>query len=431
MKKKVYVSLSADVLHEGHINIIKTASKYGYLIIGLLTDEAISSYRRLPHLNYKQREYIVKNIKYVDEVIPQKSLDHTSNLIKIKPDYVVHGDDWKSGILKETRKQVLKTLKRWGGVLIEPKYTKNISSKKIKEKIIKLGTTPDIRRSKLKRLLNSKKLIRVLEAHNPISGMIIENLQITKSGKLDEFDGMWSSSLTDSVSRGMPDNQSVDYSTRINGISEIFNVTTKPLIFDIDNGGQIDHLKFVVKKLDSLGVSALIMEDKIGLKKNSLFKDQSNVKQDTINNFTNKIKKAKNSLVGEDFLIISRIESLILNKPVSDALKRAIAYSKAGADCIMIHSKDKDPKKIFEFSKKFLKTKHFKPLIAVPSSYSKTYEKQLIENGFKIVIYANHMLRAAHASMIDTAKKILIHNRGYEAEKNITSIKDIIELVEN
>ena len=431
MKKKVYVSLSADVLHEGHINIIKTASKYGYLIIGLLTDEAISSYRRLPHLNYKQREYIVKNIKYVDEVIPQKSLDHTSNLIKIKPDYVVHGDDWKSGILKETRKQVLKTLKRWGGVLIEPKYTKNISSKKIKEKIIKLGTTPDIRRSKLKRLLNSKKLIRVLEAHNPISGMIIENLQITKSGKLDEFDGMWSSSLTDSVSRGMPDNQSVDYSTRINGISEIFNVTTKPLIFDIDNGGQIDHLKFVVKKLDSLGVSALIMEDKIGLKKNSLFKDQSNVKQDTINNFTNKIKKAKNSLVGEDFLIISRIESLILNKPVSDALKRAIAYSKAGADCIMIHSKDKDPKKIFEFSKKFLKTKHFKPLIAVPSSYSKTYEKQLIKNGFKIVIYANHMLRAAHASMIDTAKKILTHNRGYEAEKNITSIKDIIELVEN
>jgi len=431
MKKKVYVSLSADVLHEGHINIIKTASKYGYLIIGLLTDEAISSYRRLPHLNYKQREYIVKNIKYVDEVIPQKSLDHTSNLIKIKPDYVVHGDDWKSGILKETRKQVLKTLKRWGGVLIEPKYTKNISSKKIKEKIVKLGITPDIRRSKLKRLLNSKKLIRVLEAHNPISGMIIENLQITKSGKLDEFDGMWSSSLTDSVSRGMPDNQSVDYSTRINGISEIFNVTTKPLIFDIDNGGQIDHLKFVVKKLDSLGVSALIMEDKIGLKKNSLFKDQSNVKQDTINNFTNKIKKAKNSLVGEDFLIISRIESLILNKPVSDALKRAIAYSKAGADCIMIHSKDKDPKKIFEFSKKFLKTKHFKPLIAVPSSYSKTYEKQLIKNGFKIVIYANHMLRAAHASMIDTAKKILTHNRGYEAEKNITSIKDIIELVEN
>ena len=376
MKKKVYVSLSADVLHEGHINIIKTASKYGYLIIGLLTDEAISSYRRLPHLNYKQREYIVKNIKYVDEVIPQKSLDHTSNLIKIKPDYVVHGDDWKSGILKETRKQVLKTLKRWGGVLIEPKYTKNISSRKIKEKIVKLGTTPDIRRSKLKRLLNSKKLIRVLEAHNPISGMIIENLQITKSGKLDEFDGMWSSSLTDSVSRGMPDNQSVDYSTRINGISEIFNVTTKPLIFDIDNGGQIDHLKFVVKKLDSLGVSALIMEDKIGLKKNSLFKDQSNVKQDTINNFTNKIKKAKNSLVGEDFLIISRIESLILNKPVSDALKRAIAYSKAGADCIMIHSKDKDPKKIFEFSKKFLKTKHFKPLIAVPSSYSKTYETE-------------------------------------------------------
>lgn len=429
-KKTVYLALSADILHKGHINIIKKASKYGYLIIGLLTDKAIATYRRVPHLNFEDRKTIVKNLKYVNSVVPQYSLDHTENLIKYKPDYVVHGDDWKEGPLKSTRLNVVKVLKKWGGKLIEPKYTKDISSSKIKNKINEIGTTPDIRRAKFKRLIQAKNIVRLLECHNPLGGLIVENLQYNKLEKWLEFDGMWSSSLTDSVSRGMPDNQSVDYTTRINGVNEIFNVTTKPLVFDIDNGGTIEHLGFVVKKLESLGVSAIIMEDKIGLKRNSLFSDQSNVKQDSIKQFTQKIKKAKNALVTNDFCVVSRIESLILGKTVSDTLKRAIAYSKAGSDCIMVHSKDKNPKKIFEFAKKFKKSKYSKPLIVVPSTYSKTYEKDLIKNGIKVVIYANHLMRSSYFAMQKTAMDILKYKRGHESEKNMTPIKEIISLIE-
>ena len=235
--------------------------------------------------------------------------------------------------------------------------------------------------------------------------------------------------LTDSVSRGMPDNQSVDYSTRINGAIDIFNVTTKPLIFDIDNGGQIDHLPFIVKKLERAGVSAIIMEDKTGLKKNSLFADQKNVKQDSISNFCKKIRKAKEASISDDFFVISRIESLILGKSVNDALKRAIAYCKAGTDCIMIHSKDKNPETIFQFAKKFMKTKYKRPLIAVPSTYSKTYERELIKNGFRIVIYANQLLRSSYFAMVKTARTILKYERASESEKNISSVKEILELI--
>ena len=432
MKKKdsvVYVGLAADILHEGHMNILKKASNYGKVTVGLLTDQAISSYKRFPHLNFKQRYSVIKNIKYVSKVIPQDTLDYRKNLNLIKPDFVVHGDDWKSGIQKKTRQDVLKTIKRWNGKLIEPKYTKNISSSIVKEKIRETGITSDQRRLKLRRLLEAKKLVRVLECHNPLTGLIVENVNLKLNNQLKEFDCMWSSSLTDSVSRGMPDNQSVDYSTRINGVIDIFNVTTKPLIFDIDNGGQIEHLPNVVKKLERAGASAIIMEDKIGLKRNSLFADQSNVKQDTIKSFCSKIKKAKEASISNDFFVISRIESLILNKPIKDALERAEAYSKAGADCVMIHSKDKNPKKIFQFAKKFSKSKYYKPMIAVPSSYSKTFEKDLIKNGFRIVIYANQLLRSSYHSMVKTAKSILKNERSFNSEKNISSVKEILELI--
>jgi phosphoenolpyruvate mutase len=435
MKKKikdkdiVYVGLAADIIHNGHINILNVASKYGVIVVGLLTDNAISSYKRFPLLSYKQRYLIVKNLKHVAKVIPQKSSDYTHNLNLLKPKYVVHGDDWKEGINKKNRQKVISTLKKWSGKLIEPKYTKNISSSEIKEKIKKIGTTSEIRISKLRRLLKSKDIVRVLECHNPITGLIVENINYSEKNKFYEFDCMWSSSLTDSVSRGMPDNQSVDYSTRIQGINDIFNVTTKPLIFDIDNGGQIEHLPNIVKKLERAGVSALIMEDKVGLKKNSLFSDQKNVKQDSIKSFCKKIIKAKNSTLSDDFFVISRIESLILGKSVNDALKRAIAYSKAGTDCIMIHSKEKNPKQIFEFSQRFLKTKFARPLVAVPSTYSKTYERELIKNGFSIVIYANHLLRSSYFSMVNTAKQILKNKRSFETEKSITPLSKILELI--
>ena len=428
-KKKVYCGLAADILHEGHINLLKFAAKHGDVTVGLLTDKAIAGYKKFPHLDYKQRLSVIENIKYVKKVIPQTTLDYTDNLNLLKPDYVIHGDDWKSGPQSKIRKKVISELKKWSGKLVEKKYTKDISSSLIKEKIKKVGTTPDLRRSKLKRLMEAKDVVRVLECHNPLTGLIVENLNYQKPGKLNEFDCMWSSSLTDSVSRGMPDNQSVDYSTRINGVIDIFNVTTKPMIFDIDNGGQIEHLPNVVKKLERAGVSAIIMEDKIGLKKNSLFSDQSNVQQDNISDFCAKIIKAKNSAVSNDFLVISRIESLILGKSIDDALKRAIAYSKAGTDCIMIHSRDNNPKSIFQFAKKFLKTQYARPLVAVPSTYSKTKEIELVKNGFNIVIYANQLLRSSYSSMTRTAKTILKNERAFECEKNISSVKEIIELI--
>jgi len=428
-KKRVYVGFAADILHKGHINVLKTASKLGEVTVGLLTDSAISSYKKFPLLDYKQREIVLKNIKHVKKVVKQDSLDYRKNLLRFKPDFVVHGDDWKDGIQRKARQQVIETLKKWSGKLIEVQYTKNISSSQIKGKILEIGTSPESRLSRLKRLIKAKKIIKIIESHNALTGLVVENLKIFKNKKFLEFDGMWSSSLTDSAVRGKPDNQAVDYSTRISGLSEILDVTTKPVIFDADNGGRIEHISYLVKSLERIGVSAMVIEDKIGLKKNSLFKDQKGIKQDSIKNFCKKLIKAKQSKSSDDFFIVARIESFILGKGVDDALKRAKAYSKAGADAILIHSKEKKPNEIFAFSKKFQKSKYLKPLIAVPSTYSKTYERDLVKNGFKIVIYANHFLRAAHLAIKKVAKSILTNQRSFESEKYIDSIQEVLSLI--
>ena len=431
IKKKVYVGLAVDIIHDGHINILKTAHKYGDVIVGLLTDEAIASYKNIPHLDFKRRKIIIENIKYVKKVIPQKTLDYVPNLKIIKPDFVVHGDDWKKGIQKKTRDGVIKILKNWSGKLIEPKYTKNISSTIIKNKILEIGVQPQNRVSRLKRLLLSKKIVRILESHNSLTGLIIENLKVVKKNVNQEFDGMWSSSLTDSATKGKPDNSSVDFSSRISSLNDIMDVTTKPLVFDADNGGQLEHLPFLIRSLERSGASAIIMEDKVGLKKNSLFKNQTDTKQDKPELFAKKIKKIINSRQSKDFMVIARIESFILGKGLKDALKRADTYSKAGADAILIHSKEKTPAEIFSFAKEFKKSKNFIPLVSVPSTYSKVYEKDLIRNGFKLVIYANQLLRAAYPAMQYTAKKILENSRAFEVEKKIIPIKEIINLIKN
>jgi len=427
-KKIVYVGLSADILHEGHINILKTANRLGEVVVGLLTDSAIASYKNIPTLNYKQREIILKNIKLIKKVIPQNTLDYRTNLKLVMPDYVVHGDDWKSGVQKKTRAQVISTLKKWGGRLIEPKYTKNISSTAIKAKLT-TQLTPTSRVSILKRLLNTKGLLRVLEAHSPLSGLIAESTKIDSGKTTYQFDAMWSSSLTDSSIKGKPDNQALDFSSRFSGLGDLLDVTTKPLIFDADNGGRLEHLPFTIRTLERLGVSAIMIEDKIGLKKNSLFKDQSGAKQDSIKDFTKKIQLIKKIRNSKDFLIGARIESFILGKGLKDGLRRAEEYSKAGADLILIHSKENTPKEIFSFSRIFKKSKWAKPLVSVPSTYSKTTEKQLASNGFQIVIYANHMLRAAYPAMQNAATKILKNQRSFELEKKISSVSEVINLI--
>ncbi len=432
MKKKiVYVGLSADILHKGHINILKTASKLGKVTVGLLTDEAIASYKNIPYLNFEQRRIILQNIKFVEKVIPQKTLDYVQNLKIVKPDFVVHGDDWKKGIQKKTRARVIKALRAWSGKLIEPKYTKNISSTIIKNKILELTSTPQNRVSRLKRLMETKNIVRILESHNSLTGLIIENLKVKKKSIDLEFDGMWSSSLTDSATKGKPDNSSVDFSSRVSSLNDMMDVTTKPLVFDADNGGQLEHLPFLVRSLERSGVSAIIMEDKIGLKKNSLFKNQKNTKQDKPEIFSKKIKKICKTRRSKDFMVIARIESFIVGKGLNDALKRAETYSKAGADAILIHSKENTPNEIFSFSKKFKKSKNFIPLVSVPSTYSKVYEKDLIKNGFKLVIYANQLLRAAYPAMEFAATKILENGRSFEIENKIIPIKKIINLIQN
>ena len=430
-KKIVYVGMAADVLHEGHINILKTANKLGDVVVGLLTDEAIASYKNIPYLDFKRRKVIIQNIKFVKKVIPQNTLDYVPNLNLIKPNFVVHGDDWKYGVQKKTRKKVIKVLKKWSGKLIEPKYTKNISSTIIKNKILEIGSLPQNRVSRLKRLLASKDIVRILESHNSLTGLIIENLKVNKKNINIEFDGMWSSSLTDSATKGKPDNSSVDFSSRISSLNDMMDVTTKPLVFDADNGGQLEHLSFLVRSLERSGVSAMIIEDKIGLKKNSLFENQKDTKQDKPELFAKKIKKVCKSRQSKDFIVIARVESLIVGKGINDALRRAEIYSKAGADALLIHSKEKTPKEIFSFAKKFKKSKNFIPLVSVPSTYSKVHEKELIKNGFKLVIYANQLLRAAYPAMEFVAKKILENGRSFEIEKKIIPIKKIINLIQN
>tara|TARA_B100001248_G_C27359080_1_gene445415 strand:+ start:79 stop:1374 length:1296 start_codon:yes stop_codon:yes gene_type:complete len=430
MKKNkiIYVPLAVDILHSGHLNIINKAKKYGRVVIGLLSDSAIAEYKNIPSLGFNERIKIVKSLKNVSKIIKQDTWDYTDVLNKLKPNYFIHGDDWRKGIQKKTREKVIKVLKKNGGKLIEVPYSKNISSSSIKVDLVN-HLTPTSRVSILKRLLDNKKIVRVLEAHSPLSGLIAENSKFIRGRITEQFDAMWSSSLTDSSVKGKPDNQALDFSSRFNSIGDLFDVTTKPLIFDADNGGRLEHLSFTIRTLERLGVSAIMIEDKIGLKKNSLFKDQSGAQQDTIKDFCKKIDLIKKTRNSQDFLIGARIESFILGKGLKDGLKRAEAYSKAGADLILIHSKEKTPKEIFSFSKIFKKSKFFKPLVSVPSTYSKTTESMLIKNGFQIVIYANHLLRASYPAMEDAAKSILKNKRSFELENKISSVNEVINLI--
>jgi phosphoenolpyruvate mutase len=429
MSKTVYVGMSADLIHPGHLNIISEAKKLGEVTIGLLTDKAIAGYKRLPFLTYEQRKLIIENIKGVHNVIPQETLDYVPNLKLTKPDYVVHGDDWKTGVQKQTRDRVIEALKEWGGKLVEVEYTKGISSTQMISSLKEIGTTPEIRMKRLRRLLEVKPIVRLIEAHNGLTGLIAESIQTIKDNQQREFDGMWLSSLTDSTAKGKPDIEAVDVTARMQTLNDIVEVTTKPIIYDGDTGGRAEHFVFTVKTLERLGVSAVIIEDKIGLKKNSLFGTDVDQTQDSIEDFSHKLSMGKKSQITKEFMIIARVESLILKKGVDDALIRSKAYIEAGADGIMIHSKEKKPDEILEFCKGYKSFEKKVPLVAVPSSYNTIYEKELIEAGVNIVIYANQLLRSAYPAMVDTAKSILENERSYEADSRMMPINEILNLI--
>lgn len=422
--------MSADLVHPGHLNVINAGRRLGRLIIGLLTDEAIASYKRVPYLSFEQRRIVVENITGVSEVIPQHTLDYTENLRLLQPDYVVHGDDWVTGVQQQTRQRVIEVLKEWGGELIEVPYTAGISSTGIQQAVREAGTTPDQRLKRLRRILSVKPCMRVMEAHNGLSGMIVENTRLNdENGMLQEFDAMWISSLTGSMIKGKPDIEAVDITSRLQTLNEILEVTTKPMIFDGDTGGKTEHFIFTVRSLERLGVSAIVIEDKTGLKRNSLLEEQSSQEQESIEAFCEKIRAGKKNTVTSDFMIIARIESLVLGRPVEEALTRAKAYMEAGVDGILIHSKSPVASEILDFAKRYQSLPNRVPLVAVPTTYNELSWMQLRDAGFNMVVYANHLLRSAYPAMLSTAETILKNNRTKEAEASLISIKNLFGLI--
>lgn len=430
MSKTVYLGMIGDIMHPGLINIINEGTKYGDVLVGLLTDKAIATHKRLPYLNYDQRKQVIESIKGVSCIVPQDEWSYVPNLVKYKPDYIIHGDNWVYNQDKYIRDEVYKVMEALGGKVIEIPYTKGISASGLKDTIDSLGVTPQARLSSLRRLIAAKPIVRILESHNGLTGLIAEHTYVDINEQHREFDGMWSSSLTDSTSKGKPDIEAVDLTTRLHDLNDTLEVTTKPVIFDGDTGGKIEHFGFTVRTLERLGISAVIIEDKVGLKQNSLFGTDAIQTQDTIEGFCNKIKAGKDAQITRDFMIISRCESLIAGKPVDNALERCHAYVAAGADGVMIHSKNKSGEDIKEFCQRFREKDPHTPIVAVPTTYNQFTEEELAEWGINIVIYANHMLRSAYPAMVKCAERILETSRSLEAsEEYCMPIKQILNLI--
>lgn len=428
-KRTVYMSFSTDLIHCGHISIIKKASKLGRLTIGVLSDEAVASYKRFPILPAEQRKNILSNISGVHRVVDQDTLSYAENLRKYRPTYLVHGDDWKEGFQKTVREEALNVLNEYGGQLVEFPYSTDEKCKSLEDHARAHLSIPDIRRGRLRKLLGMKPLVSIIEAHSGITGLIAEKTTVYQDGKAYQFDGMWVSSLCDSTAKGKPDIELVDMSSRLRTIDDIMEVTTKPIILDGDTGGQIEHFVYNVRTLERMGVSAVIIEDKTGLKKNSLFGCDVEQTQDTIENFSAKIFAGKKAQKTKEFMIIARIESLILEQGMEDALKRAFAYVKAGADGIMIHSRKKDPAEIFEFIEKFRNENVSTPIVVVPTSFNTVTEEEFAKRGVNIVIYANQLTRSGFPAMKKAAETILVNHRAKEADDMCMSIKEILTLI--
>ena len=427
--KTVYMSFSTDIIHGGHIEIIRKAAELGELTVGVLSDTVVASYKRFPLLSCEERMKIISVIQGVHAVVPQDTLSYAENLLRLKPDYVVHGDDWKTGFQKPIRDEVVAILEKIGGTLVEFPYSENESYSALEQDARRSLSIPDIRRGRLRRLLEMKKTVSVLEAHSGITGLIAEKTTVLENGKARQFDAMWVSSLCDSTAKGKPDIELVDMSSRLRTIDDIMEVTTKPIILDGDTGGLIEHFVYNVRTLERMGVSAVIIEDKTGLKKNSLFGTEVEQTQDSIEHFSEKIAAGKRAQKTKDFMIIARIESLILERGMEDALERAFAFVKAGADGIMIHSRKKSPDEIFEFCEKFRAQDGTTPLVVVPTSFNQVTEEEFAARNINVVIYANQLTRSGFPAMQKVAKTILKTHRAKEADEMCMSIKEILTLI--
>ena len=428
--KTVYMLFATDVIHEGHINVVKEAKKYGKVIGGVLCDAAMIRFNRFPTVSFDERVRMVKDIPEVDEVIVQNETLYENTLRKIKPDYVIHGDNWCEGPEKAIRDNAISVMNELGGEVIEVPYTRNENVKKIDDRIKDKLSMPEFRRKRLKQLIEMTPIVKTIEAHSGLTGLIAEKTIVENNGELDQFDAMWVSSLCDSTAKGKPDIELVDMSSRLRTIDDIMEVTTKPIILDGDTGGLTEHFVYNVRTLERMGVSAVIIEDKTGLKKNSLFGTEVVQTQDSIENFCAKISAGKKVLRSDDFMIIARIESLILEQGMDDALNRAFAYVEAGADGIMIHSRKKSPDEILEFCDKFRAKDVKTPIVVVPTSFNSITEAELSEHGVNIVIYANQLTRSAFPAMENTAKEILKNHRALEVDDKLMPFKSIITLID-
>ena len=429
-RKTAYTCFCTDVIHEGHLNIIREAKKYGRVIVGALSDRALIRYNKFPTVSQEERVKLYRSLDGVDEVVVQDDMRYDDVITLIQPDYVLHGDNWMTGPESTLREHVKTLVERYGGVLVDIPYTYNEAVRKTDMQLREKLAMPEYRRKRLRQLINMTPVVKAMEAHSGLTGLIVEKTVVERDGELDQFDAMWISSLCDSTAKGKPDIELVDMTSRFRTISDITEVTTKPIIFDGDTGGLTEHFVYTVRSLERLGVSAVIIEDKTGLKKNSLFGTEVQQTQAQAEEFCEKIKAGKNAQLTDDFMIIARIESLILEKGMEDALMRARAYVAAGADGIMIHSRRKDPSEVLEFCDLFREEDALTPIVAVPSSYNTVTEEELSEHGVNIVIYANQLTRSAFPAMQKTAEDILKYHRAYEADEGLMSIKDIITLID-
>ena len=428
-ERTVYMCFSTEYIHSGHVAIINKARRLGRLFIGILSDEAVASYKRFPLIPFSERKALFENLAGVERVVEQKTLSYAENLRSLRPDYVVHGNDWCEGFQKPIRQEVCNILTEYGGKLVEYPYSENPMYKELDASHRAEASMPDIRRSRLRKLINMKGLVTAMEAHSGITGLIVENTKVLQDGKTYQFDAMWVSSLCDSTAKGKPDIELVDMTSRFRTIDDIMEVTTKPIIFDGDTGGLTEHFVYTVRSLERMGVSMVIIEDKTGLKKNSLFGTEVQQTQASIPDFCEKIRAGKKAQKTKEFMICARIESLILEQGMDDALERAFAFSEAGADAIMIHSRKKDPAEIFEFVGKFRAKNSTTPVVVVPTSFNTVTEEEFKERGVNVVIYANQLTRTGFPAMQDAARSILEHHRAKECDDKCMSIKEIITLI--
>ncbi len=427
--KTVYTCFSTDIIHEGHLNIIDEAKKIGRVVIGALTDKALVSSSRFPLIPEGERIELYRGLAGVDQVILQEDIFYHDIIRDLHPDYIIHGDNWKKGPERIIREKVIHLLEECGGELIEIPYTLNENVQRIDRQLIERLSMPEFRRKRLRKLIELRPVVKMIEAHSGLTGLIAEKTVVERDGRFDQFDGMWISSLCDSTDRGKPDIELVDLSSRLRTLDDIMEVTTKPVIIDGDTGGLAEHFAYNIRTLERKGVSAIIIEDKIGLKRNSLFGKEVVQTQDSIENFCKKITAGKKAQLTDDFMIIARIESLILEKGVSEALERAYAFCDAGADGIMIHSRKEDPLEVFEFCDSF-RAKRDVPLVVVPTSFNSVTEEEFEKHGVNVVIYANQLIRAAFPAMQSVAEDILRHHRAKEVDSMIMPIKDIITLID-